>query len=85
MDKKYRVFYNKGDYKRCTDYELKNEFLPQGITEFPAYVVYDDCMGKWCEVSFKGFIDYLETMKDELQEHMNDIEWYLDLNDANDD
>lgn len=72
MDKKYRVFYNKGDYKMCTDYEFKNEFFPQGITEFPVYVVYDDCMGKWCEVSFKGFIDYIETMRDELRASRTD-------------
>ena len=58
----------------CTDYELKNEFLPHGITEIPAYVDNDHCMGKWCEVSFKGFLDYIETMRYELQVQMNDIE-----------
>ena len=78
MDKKYRVFYNKGDYKRCTDYELKNEFLPQGITEFPAYVVYDDCMGQWRMVDYDTFIRYIKAMRDEMREIMEDISWYLD-------
>ena len=78
MDKKYRVFYNKGNYRRCIDYELKNEFLPRGITKFPAYVVYDDCMGKWREVDYDTFIQYLKAMRDEMREIMEDIDWYLD-------
>ena len=85
VNKDYRVFNNPLEYIECLNYDLEGDILPRHIKEFPAYVVYDDCMGKWCEVSFEGFIDYLETMRDELQEQMDDIEWYLDLNNANDD
>lgn len=78
MDRAYRVFRDEQEYKRCLKYELKNEFLPQNITEFPAYVVYDYYFGQWCKVNFEDFIVYLEAMRLELQVQLDDIMQYLD-------
>lgn len=77
MDKDYRVIKDEMDYKMLLNCG-EDKFLPRDITEFPAYVVYDDFMEKWYKVDFKYFIAYLEAMRDEMREMMEDINWYLD-------
>ena len=78
MNRDYHVFHDEQEYKRCLRYEFKKELLPQNITDFPAYVVYDYYFEDWRKVNFEDFIVYLKTLRDEMREMMEDINWYLD-------
>ena len=78
VNKDYRVFNNPLEYIECRNYDLEGDILPRGIKEFPAYVIYDDFMGRWCEVDYDTFIQYLKAMRDEMRDEMEDISWYLD-------
>lgn len=81
MNKGYRVFNGQLDYIECLDYDLEGDLLPQDITEFPAYVVYYDFINQWRAVNYDTFIQYLKTMRDEMREITEDINWYLDKED----
>lgn len=77
MNKDYRVFNDQLDYIECLNYDLEGDILPRDIKNFPAYVVYDDFMEQWRVVDYDTFIRYLESMRDEMREWMEDINWYL--------
>ena len=78
VNKDYRVFNNPLEYIECLNYDLEGDILPRDVKEFPAYAVYDDCMGQWRMVDYDTFVRYIEVMRDEMREEIEDINWYLD-------
>ena len=78
VNKDYRVFNNPLEYIECLNYDLEGDILPRDVKEFPAYTVYDDFMGQWRTGDYDTFVRYIEVMRDEMREIMEDIDWYLD-------
>lgn len=77
MTKDYRVFNDQLDYIECLNYDLEGDLLPRDIKDFPAYAVYDDFMEQWRAVDYKTFIQYLKTMREELNALLEDVERFL--------